>query len=100
MIELDNGETKERMISEFESDVNEITLLLNEFNRFSELNIDKSKLLSSFFSKLGSDKLIEFDHVEDASKSELELALDKFSVNYEKFQKAYIFRFAFLNFIY
>lgn len=85
LIELDDQENREKALNELDNDMKEIGLYINEFNRFSELNIDKSKLLSSFM----NDKtpLVDVDVDENSPKTDLELALDEFTQTHAKFRK-------------
>jgi hypothetical protein len=79
---------RENVFNQIENDINEANLYLNEFNRFSEINIEKSKLLDTVLGET-CEELIEFDHLVDveAPKTELEASLGEFTDCYNRFKK-------------
>lgn len=94
LVELQKDDSNEKLFSQLESDMNEITLCLNEFNRFSEMSFDNSRLTKPGFGNTTQhaqlERIVEFDDLEVTPKSELEAALEEYSNLYDRFRKVFI----------
>lgn len=87
---MQDDERQERFFSQLESDLNEITLCLNEFNRFSEMSFVDGSSKSTFSSSsnpISTERIIEFDDLEVSPRSDLETVLEKYTIMYRKFQE-------------
>lgn len=98
MVDLADGQEQQQLINQLESDVNEITFFLNEFNRFAEVHTGKSKLMESFLNDSSTDKLVEID--DDNPKTELEALLAEYTASYESFKRVFYIFIAKILFLY